>query len=166
VKAGRRVLWWLLTVVLLVGVVGAAGFGGWQAAQAVRGAPADSAQARQVVVDVAKSSTIKLLTYTPDTAEVQLHDATKLLTGDFLKSYTELINNVVIPGAKNQKISATATVPAVAVDSLATDAATLIVFVNQTVTIGSGEPSNTASSVRITLQKINGDWLMARFDPI
>jgi Mce-associated membrane protein len=166
VKTGRRVLWWVLTVVLAVGLLGAAGFGAWQVVHAVQGAPADSAQARQGVADVAKTGAVKLLSYKPDTVEDQLHDATKLLTGDFLKSYTDLTNNVVIPGAKSQKITANATVSAAAVESLATDTASLILFVNQTVTIGTGQPSPTASTVRVGLQKVNGNWLIARFDPL
>lgn len=163
---GRRVLWWLGTVVLAVAVLGAAGFGIWQVVQVVRGTPADSAQARQVVLDVAKTSTVKLLSYTPDTVEAQLHDAAKLTTGAFQESYTDLTNSVVIPGAKEKSITATATVPAAAVESLDADSAKLIVFVNQTTTLPPEQPQSTASSVRMTLQKINGDWLIAEFAPI
>jgi hypothetical protein len=53
-----------------------------------------------------------------------------LLTGQFRDSYTQLINNVVIPGAKEKKITSTAQVAAAAVESLTRDKASMLVFVN------------------------------------
>ena len=74
----------------------------------------DSETARDESVQAAKDSTIALLSYKPDTVEQQLGAARDLLTGDFRNSYTSLIHDVVIPGAKQKQISAVATVPAVA----------------------------------------------------
>ena len=39
-------------------------------------------------------------------------------------------------------------------------------FVDQTVVVGSDAPTNTASSVRVTLEKVGGRWLISGFDPI
>ena len=38
-------------------------------------------------------------------------------------------------------------------------------FVNQTVTVGTGVPTDTASSVRITLDKVGDRWLISEFEP-
>jgi Mce-associated membrane protein len=38
--------------------------------------------------------------------------------------------------------------------------------VNQTVIIGQDAPTNTASSVRVTLDKVGGRWLISQFDPV
>jgi Mce-associated membrane protein len=81
-------------------------------------------------------------------------------------AYTKLANDVVIPGAKQKQISAVATVPALASVSANPTRATVLVFVNQTVIIGSDAPTDTASSVKVTLDKINGHWLISQFDPI
>ena len=122
--------------------------------------------ARVESMQVAKDSTTALLSYTPDKVEQQLGDAQNLLTGEFKNSYSELINDVVIPGAKEQQISAVATVPAAASVSAESNRAVVLVFVNQTVVIGSSAPTDTASSVRVTLDKVGDKWLISAFDPV
>jgi Mce-associated membrane protein len=42
----------------------------------------------------------------------------------------------------------------------------VLVFVNQTVTIGEGAPTDTAPVVRVVLDKVNGRWLVSHFDPV
>ena len=72
---------------------------------------------------------------------------------------------MVIPGAKEQKISATATVPAAATVSASADHAVALVFVNQAIVVDNGAPSQTASVVQVTLDKVGNHWLIAGFDP-
>jgi Mce-associated membrane protein len=126
----------------------------------------NSETARIESVQAAKDSTIALLSYKPDTVEQQLGAARDLLTGDFRDSYTSLTNDVVIPGAKQKQISAVATVPAVASVSAKPNQAVVLVFVNQTVIVGKDAPTDTASSVRVTLDKVGDRWLIAKFDPV
>ena len=126
----------------------------------------DSDRARDESMQAAKDSTIALLSYKPDTVEQQLHAARDLLTGDFRDSYTSLTNDVVIPGAKQKQISAVATVPAVASVSAKPDHAVALVFVNQTVVVGQDAPTDTASSVRVTMDKVGDRWLISKFDPV
>jgi Mce-associated membrane protein len=126
----------------------------------------DSEVARDASMQAAKDSTVALLSYKPDTVEKQLGDARNLLTGDFRDSYTSLTNDVVIPGAKQKQISAVATVPAAASVSAEPNHAVVLVFVNQTVIVGQDAPTDTASSVRVTLDKIGGRWLISKFDPV
>lgn len=126
----------------------------------------NSETARIESMQAGKDSTIALLSYKPDTVEQQLGAARDLLTGDFRDSYTSLTHDVVIPGAKQKQISAVATVPAVASVSAKPDHAVVLVFVNQTVIVGQGAPSDTASSVRVTLDKVGNRWLISKFDPV
>jgi Mce-associated membrane protein len=126
----------------------------------------NSETARIESVQAAKDSTIALLSYKPDTVEQQLGAARDLLTGDFRDSYTSLTNDVVIPGAKQKQISAVATVPAVASVSAKPNHAVVLVFVNQTVVVGQDAPTDTASSVRVTLDKVGDRWLISKFDPV
>jgi Mce-associated membrane protein len=126
----------------------------------------DADRARTESVQVAKDSTVALLTYKPDTVEKDLGAARDRLTGNFLDAYTQLVNSVVIPGAKEKKISALAQVPAAASVSAKPDHAVVLLFVNQTVVVGTDAPTNTASSVRVTLDKVGDRWLISGFDPI
>ena len=126
----------------------------------------NSETARIESTQAAKDSTIALLSYKPDTVEQQLNAARDRLTGDFRDSYTSLINDVVIPGAKQKQIAAVATVPAVASVSADPKHAVVLVFVNQTVIVGQDAPTDTASSVRVTLDKVGDRWLISKFDPV
>ena len=138
-----------------------AGFLKWEDSS-VRDAQNASAES----VAVAKDSTIKLLSYKPDTVEQDLTSARDLLTGDFRDSYTQLTNDVVIPGSKQKQISAVATVPAIASVSADPNHAVVLVFVNQTVVVGNDSPTATASSVQVTLDKVGDRWLISKFDPV
>jgi len=126
----------------------------------------DSDAARDQAMQAAQDSTVALLSYKPDTVEQQLTAARDRLTGDFRNQYTDLTNNVVIPGAKEKKISAVASVPAAASVSADPGHAVVLLFVNQTVTVGDGVPTDTASSVRITLEKTGDRWLISQFEPV
>jgi Mce-associated membrane protein len=139
----------------------AAGFLRWQD-NSVR----DGEIARIGSVQAAKDSTIALLSYKPGTVEQQLGAARDLLTGEFRDSYTSLTNDVVIPGAKQKQISAVATVPTAASVSADPNHAVVLVFVNQTVVVGHDAPTDTASSVRVTLDKVGDRWLISKFDPV
>lgn len=117
-------------------------------------------------VRAAKDSTVALLSYKPDTVEQQLGVARELLTGEFRESYTKLTNDVVIPGAKQQQISAVATIQAAASVSAEPNNAVVLVFVNQTVSVGNSAPTETASSVRVEVEKVGNRWLISKFDPV
>jgi Mce-associated membrane protein len=40
------------------------------------------------------------------------------------------------------------------------------VLVNQNVIVGADAPTATASSVRVELQKVDGKWLISKFEPV
>lgn len=42
----------------------------------------------------------------------------------------------------------------------------VLVFVDQTITVAGGTPSNTASTAKVTLDKIGDQWLVSGFDPV
>jgi Mce-associated membrane protein len=49
--------------------------------------------------------------------------------------------------------------------SASADKAKVMVFVNQTVTVGNDGPTDTASVVEISLEKVDGRWLISGFEP-
>lgn len=122
--------------------------------------------ARTESVAAARDATAAILSYKADSVEQDLGSARDRLTGSFLDSFTDLINKVVIPGAREKKISAAAKVSAAASVSASTKHAVALVFVNQTIVIGGGAPSGSASSVRVTLDKVDDRWLVSGFDPV
>jgi Mce-associated membrane protein len=146
-----------LTLLLAV----AAGFLKWQDS---------SARASQIAriesVAAAKESTIALLSYQSESVEKDLDAAKNRLTGTFKESYSQLINDVVIPGAKKGHVSTTATVPAAASVSATPNHAVTLLFVNQTAVIDKDPPTDTTTSVRVTLDKVGGRWLISGFDPV
>jgi Mce-associated membrane protein len=165
-SAWRRIRWsrviaYGLLPALALLLASATGFLKWQDASA-----RDAQAARTESVQAATDGTIALLSYRADTVQKDLEAARGRLTGTFLNAYTSLTHEVVIPGAKQKQISAVATVPAAASISASADHATVLLFVNQTLIIGQDAPTNTASSVRVTLDKVGGHWLISAFDPV
>jgi Mce-associated membrane protein len=126
----------------------------------------DSNLARIGSVQTAKDSTVALLSYRPDSVDKDLGAARDRLTGNFRDSYTSLTNDVVIPGAKQKHISAVAAVRAAASVSANENRAVILVFVNQTVTVGNDPPTDTASAVKVTLNRADGRWLISEFEPV
>ena len=107
-----------------------------------------------------------MLSYRADHVDQHLTAASDRMTGDFRNEYTTLINDVVIPGAKEKRVSAAATVPAAALVSSSKDRAEVLVYINQTTTIGDDPPSSTMSSARVSLEKVGDRWLLASFEPV
>jgi Mce-associated membrane protein len=126
----------------------------------------DSQTAAAASVRAASDGTIAMLSYRPDSVEKDLTAARDRLTGAFRDSYSQLIKEVVVPGAQQKRVSAVATVPAAASVSATQRHAVVLVFVNQTTTIGNDPPTATTSSVRVTLDKVDERWLVSQFDPI
>lgn len=159
-KPGRVLVFVALPIIAML-VAGGAAFLKWEAdtAKASRAAAVDSVQA-------ATDTTIKMLSYSPDTVEHDLDAVRVRMTSTFRDDYTKLTHDVVIPGAKEKKISAVAKVPGASSVSASADHAVVLVFVNQSVQVGTDPPANTLSSVRVTLDKRDGQWLVSAFDPI
>ncbi|OSC30089.1 hypothetical protein B8W69_07205 [Mycobacterium vulneris] len=162
----RRIGWSRLLVfgvlpisALLIAV--ATGFLKWQAASNLL-----SREAEIESVAAAKDSSVAILSYRPDTVEKDLGAARDRLTGKFKDSYTQLVQDVVIPGAKKDHISAVATVPAAASVSANPNHAVALVYVDQTVSVGNDAPTDTASTVRVTMDKVGNRWLISAFDPV
>jgi Mce-associated membrane protein len=156
-----RVLAYALLPALALLIASAAGYLKWQDAT-LREGQAAHPQTVQAAVD----GTVALLSYRSETVDKDLEAAKSRLTGKFLDAYTSLTRDVVIPGAKQKQISATATAAAAALTSETASHAAVLLFVNQTVIVGKTAPTSTASSVRVTLDKIDGRWLISQFDPV
>jgi len=130
------------------------------------GTARESRAAAEASVRAASESTIAILSYKPETVDRDLKVAADRLSEPFRQQYTQLVNDVVAPGAKQQHITAVATVPAAASVLATGKHAVVLVFVDQTTTIGNDAPTQSTSSVRVSLEKVDGRWLISQFDPV
>lgn len=132
----------------------------------VAGSADDLALARAESVRIASEDAAALLSYRANSVDKDLGAARERLTGEFKDAYTTLTREVVIPGAKEKHISAVAKVNAAGSVSATANHAVVLLFVNQTVTVGDGAPTDTQPVIRVTLDKVNGRWLVSHFDPV
>jgi Mce-associated membrane protein len=161
--AGRR---WvaLLVAFLLVASAGATGAVYWWV---YRPDQLTSAAAQQQVLDAAKQGTTSLLSYAPDTLDKDLATAKSHLTGEFLKYYTDFTDQIVAPAARQKGVKTEATIVRAAVSEMHPDRAVVLVFVNQVTTSKDRpEPALATSSVMVTMEKVQGRWLISEFKPV
>lgn len=124
-------------------------------------------EASNIALNAAKNGTVALLSYSPDTLDKDFANAKANLTGDFLSYYTQFTEQIVTPAAKEKQVKTTASVVRAAVSEMQPDSAVVLVFVNQ-VTTSKENPDGAfaASSVKVSMKKIDGRWMIDAFDPV
>jgi Mce-associated membrane protein len=123
--------------------------------------------AAQAVVRAAREGTVALLSYKPDTLNQDFAAAKSHLTGDFLNYYDEFTEQIVTPAAKEKAVTTTAQVLTAGTSELHPTSAVVLVFVNQVTTSRDRpDPAMQASSVSVSLTKVDGKWLITKFDPV
>jgi Mce-associated membrane protein len=118
-------------------------------------------------IEAASDGAVAVLSYSYEHLNRDLANAKSHLTGDFLAYYDKFAGNVVAPTAQQGQLTATAKVIRAAVSDLHPDSAVVLVFVDQTTaSVQRKDPEKTKSAVLVTLTKVNGSWLIAKFDPV
>ncbi len=122
--------------------------------------------AAQRAIGAASDGAVAALSYSPDNMVRDFADAKSHLTGEFLDYYDKFTKEMVTPIVQQKRIAQTATVVRAAISELHPNSAVVLVFLNET-TVGKDkkEPLTTPSSVRITLTKVDGSWLISKLDP-
>lgn len=152
-------------IALAVLIIVAAATAGWQYAERYRTDVSMDAQ-HVAVLAAARTGTVSILSYAPDTLAQDFATAEKHLTGDFLAYYRTFTEQVVRPAATEQKVTTTAEVSRAAVTEMHPDSATVLVFIGQTTTrTGAPAPAPTSSSLLVSLQRVGDTWLISGFDP-
>ncbi|AGP62346.1 twin-arginine translocation pathway signal [Mycobacterium intracellulare subsp. yongonense 05-1390] len=86
---------------------------------------------------------------------------------DFLSYYNQFTDQIVAPAAKQKSLQASAREIGAAVSELRPDSAVVLVLVDQSTTSKDNpDPAMTSSSVLVSLARINGQWLITKFDPV
>ena len=108
-----------------------------------------------------------LLSYSPDTLSRDFSNAKSRLTENYLAYFQQFADQIVGPSAQRGQVTTSATAVKAAVLELHPNTAVVLVFVKQkTASKEKPEPVVTSSSVRVTLTKVNGSWLIEKFTPL
>jgi Mce-associated membrane protein len=119
------------------------------------------------VLAAANDGTIAILSYSPKTLDADFAKAKGHLTGQFLTYYNEFTAKVVKPAATENGVETKAQVVRSAVSTIDKSNAQVLAFVNQSTTSKTKpEPELTSSSVKVSLQHVDGRWQISSFDPI
>jgi Mce-associated membrane protein len=166
-RSARVVAGRLGAIVLVVALLASAGVAAWLYFQQYRPGQETNAAASGVALEAAKTGTVALLSYSPESLDKDFASAKSHLTGDFLSYYTQFTEQIVTPAAKQKSVKTSAAVVRAAVSELHPDSAMVLVFINQnTVSKENPDGSFAASAVKVGLKKINGTWLISSFDPV
>jgi Mce-associated membrane protein len=125
----------------------------------------DDAAARRAI-QAASDGAVATLSYSSESIDRDFARARSHLTGEFLAYYDKFTKDVVMPTVKEKHLTQTATVIRAAASELHPHSAVVLVFLNETtMSNDKREPLKTPSSVRITLTKVSGSWLISKLDP-
>ncbi|MFI5720289.1 twin-arginine translocation pathway signal [Nocardia sp. NPDC051750] len=123
--------------------------------------------AKNEILSAATEGTVALLSYSPETLDQDFAAAKSRMTGDFLNYYTQFTEKVIAPAAKEKSVKTSATIVRSAVAESHPDSAVALLFINQTTTSAEKpDPAMAASSVRVSLSKVEDSWLISSFDPV
>jgi len=154
-------------VVLTVALLASAGAAAWLYFGQYRTDRQVNDVAANVALDAAKTGTVAMLSYSPESLDKDFANAKSHLTGDFLSYYTNFTQQVVTPAAKQKAVKTSAAVVRAAVSELHPDSAMVLVFINQNTTSKENpDGAFAASAVKVGMKKINGAWLISSFDPV
>lgn len=162
-----RWLRWLFTVagsLAIVAIVALSAVGGyfyWDRVEA-RGAE----QARAVLPQLAAKEIPQVFGYDYQTVERSLTEAYPLLTPDYRAEFQKSANAQIIPEAKKREVVVQANVVGVGVMTAKRNSATVMVYMNRTVTDKARQPLYDGSRLRVDFKRIGGKWLIAYITPI
>ena len=158
---------WLIaaTISLLIAAfVGLAAAGGWFYWQRVetRGEQA----ARAVLAPLAAKEIPQVFAYDYQTVERSLDAAYPLLTPRYRHEFEKSATQQIIPEAKKREVVVQANVVGVGVIAAQRNSASVMVYMNRTVTDKSREPLYDGSRLRVDYQRVGGKWLINYITPI
>jgi Mce-associated membrane protein len=150
-----------LAIAVFIGLSAAGGWVYWDRVEA-RG----EAAARAVLPHQAADDIPKVFAYDYQTVERSLAAAYPLLTPDYRQEFQRSANAQIIPEAKKREVVVQANVVGVGVMSAKRDSASVMVYMNRTVTDKSRQPLYDGSRLRVDFKKVGKQWLIAYITPI
>ncbi|PXX07684.1 mammalian cell entry protein [Mycolicibacterium moriokaense] len=153
-----------LTVLLAATFVALAGVGGWLYWNRVEFRGEQTTRAE--VAPLAAKQIPQVFGYDYQTVERSLNDVYPLLTPDYRQEFEDRANKDIIPQARERQVVSQANVVGVGVLSAQRNSASVMVYMNRTVTDKSKTPVYDGSRLRVDYQKIDGKWLIKYITPI
>ena len=158
---------WLIAAVvslLTTTFVGLAAAGGWFYWERVetRGEQA----ARMALPPLATKEIPEVFAYDYQTVERSLSDAYPLLTPGYRQEFEKSANEKIIPEARKREVVVQASVVGVGVMAAQRNSASVMVYMNRTVTDKTRQPLYDGSRLRVDYQRIGGKWLINYITPI
>jgi Mce-associated membrane protein len=150
-----------LLITTFVGLAAAAGWFYWDRVE-TRGEQA----ARAALPALAKDEIPRVFAYDFQTVERSLSEAFLLLTPSYRREFERSVNAQIIPEAKKREVVVQASVVGVGVMAAKRDSASVMVYMNRTVTDKSKQPVYDGSRLRVDYQQIGGKWLINFITPI
>ncbi|GJO38773.1 Mce associated protein [Mycobacterium marinum] len=163
----RRWQRWVITVaasMLAVVIVGLAALGGWFYWDRVEAR--GEAAACAVLPGLAAKDIPLVFGYDYQTVERSLNAAYPLLTPAYREEFEKSANAQIIPEAKKREVVVQANVVGVGVMAAKRNSASVMVYLNRTVTDKSRQPLYDGSRLRVDYKRIGGKWLIAYITPI
>lgn len=158
----RAVVVAVISTAVVIGLIVATVILGWQYRS-----DRQSEQARTDAVDAAGRQAVAMLSYDFGTVQDELPKAADGLTGDFKGEYAKLIDEAIIPGAKEKQLTVKVTVQGGSVVLASKDDATTLLFLNQVTTSKDTPQAVTSGSrVRVELHHEDGRWLVSQLTPV
>jgi Mce-associated membrane protein len=147
-----------VVVLLAAGFVGLAGAGGWLYWNRVE---LHSEQAtRAELPSLAAQQVPMILGFDYQTVERTRTEAYTLMTPDFRRQYEDDTTKNVIPQARDRQVISQVSIVGVGVLTAKRNSASVMVFMNRTLTDKSKQPVYDGSRLRVDYQKIDGKWLI------
>lgn len=164
-RARRRVK--VVPVILIVLLLLSGGAAAWLYFNQYRPDKQTDPSVASAVAKAASDGTVALLSYSPDSLDKDFAAAKTHLSGDFLSYYNQFTEQIVAPAAKQKALKTNARVLGAAVQELHPNSAVVLVLVDQSTTSKDNpDPSMASSSVLVSLTRVNGAWLITKFDPV
>ncbi|WP_421843949.1 mammalian cell entry protein [Mycobacterium sp.] len=162
----RRKRWVIaaLSSLLIVVIIGLSGVGGWFYWDRVQTQGQESARA--VLPKLAETEIPEVFAYDYQTVERSLNEAYEFLTPQYRREFQKSANTQIIPEAKKREVVVQASVVGVGVMAAKRDSASVMVYMNRTVTDKARQPLYDGSRLRVDFERIDGKWLIAYITPI
>lgn len=164
-RRGRKVK--VVPVVLILLLLISGGAATWLYFEQYRPDKQTDPGVANAVVAAASDGTVALLSYSPESLDKDFAAAKSHLSGDFLSYYNQFTEQIVAPAAKQKSLKTSARVIGAAVSELRPNSAVVLVLVDQSTTSKDNpDPAMASSSVLVSLARVNGAWLITKFDPV
>jgi Mce-associated membrane protein len=122
--------------------------------------------ARAELAPLAAKQIPQVFGYDYQTVESSLNEVYPLLTPEYRQEFKDRAAKDIIPQARERQLVSQANVVGVGVLSAQRNSASVMVYMNRTVTDKSKQPIYDGSRLRVDYQKINGKWLIKYITPI